>query len=66
MLNALAFHWAGYGLGVQYTYRLEGLGSEEALWAGMRDSVRREIRKARKRVEVVEGWGSTAFTRCCR
>jgi Acetyltransferase (GNAT) domain len=61
MLNALAFHWAGYGLGVQYTYRLEGLGSEEALWAGMRDSVRREIRKARKRVEVVEGLGVDRF-----
>jgi hypothetical protein len=61
MLNALAFHWAGYRLGVQYTYRLEGLGSEEALWAGMRDSVRREIRKARKRVEVVEGAGVDRF-----
>ena len=61
MLNALAFHWAGYRLGVHYTYRLEGLGSEEALWEGMRDNVRREIRKARKRVEVVEGIGVDRF-----
>ena len=52
MLNALPFHWAGYRLELQYTYRLEGLGSEEALWDGLRGSLRREIRKARRRVEV--------------
>jgi hypothetical protein len=52
MLNALPFHWAGYRLELQYTYRLEGLGSEEVLWEGLRGNIRREIRKARKRVEV--------------
>jgi hypothetical protein len=52
MLNALPFHWAGYRLELQYTYRLEGLGSEEALWDGLRGNIRREIRKARRRVEV--------------
>jgi hypothetical protein len=61
MLNALPFHWAGYSLEVRYTYRLEGLGSPDALWDGMRDNVRREIRKARKRVEVVEGLGVDLF-----
>jgi hypothetical protein len=52
MLNALPFHWAGYRLELQYTYRLEGLRSEEALWDGLRSNIRREIRKARSRVEV--------------
>ena len=52
MLNALPFHWAGYRLELQYTYRLPALRSESALWDGMRGSVRREIRKARSRVEV--------------
>jgi hypothetical protein len=52
ILNALPFHWAGYRIEVQYTYRLEGLRSEEALWEGLRGNIRREIRKARKRVEV--------------
>jgi Acetyltransferase (GNAT) domain len=51
MLNALPFHWAGYGLELQYTYRLKGL-AEDAVWQGMRGNIRREIRKARKRVEV--------------
>jgi hypothetical protein len=52
MLNALPFHWAGYRLELQYTYRLHGIGSEDAVWDGLRGSIRREIRKARKRVEV--------------
>ena len=52
MLNALPFHWAGYRLELQYTYRLEGLGAEDAVWEGMRGNIRREIRKARRRLEV--------------
>jgi hypothetical protein len=55
MLNALPFHWAGYKLEVRYTYRLEGLRSTDGLWDGLRNNLRREIRKARKRVTVVEG-----------
>jgi hypothetical protein len=51
-MNALPFHWAGYRLELQYTYRLTGLQSQTALWDGMRGSARREIRKARHRVEV--------------
>jgi hypothetical protein len=61
MVNALPFYWAGYRVEVQYTYRLEGLGSEEALWAGLRGNIRREIRKARQRVEVREDLGLDLF-----
>jgi hypothetical protein len=61
MLNALPFYWAGYRLEARYTYRLHGLRSTSDLWAGLRDNVRREIRKARKRVEVVEGLGVDRF-----
>ena len=61
MLNALPFYWAGYRLEVRYTYRLDGLGSTDALWDGLRDNVRREIRKARKRVEVVDDLGVDRF-----
>jgi Acetyltransferase (GNAT) domain len=52
MLNALPFHWAGYRLELRYTYRLHGLGSEDAVWQGLRGNIRREIRKARRRVEI--------------
>jgi hypothetical protein len=61
LLNALPFYWAGYRLEVQYTYRLEGLGSDEALWDGLRGNVRREIRKARTRVEVCDDLGLDRF-----
>jgi hypothetical protein len=49
VLNALPFHWAGYRLEVGYTYRIEGLASTDVIWDGLRDNIRREIRKARKR-----------------
>jgi GNAT acetyltransferase-like protein len=61
MLNALPFYWAGYQIGVRYTYRLEGLRSSDGLWAGLRDNVRREIRKARGRVEVIDDLGVDRF-----
>jgi hypothetical protein len=60
VMNALAFHWAGYRLDVQYTYRLP-LRSEEELWEGLRSNIRREIRKARRRVEVREDLGLDRF-----
>ena len=61
MLNALPFHWAGYRIEARYTYRLRGLRSTGDLWAGLRDNVRREVRKARKRVEVVDDLGVDRF-----
>jgi Acetyltransferase (GNAT) domain len=61
MLNALPFFWAGYRIEVLYTYRLEGLGDEDALWNGLRGNIRREIRKARKRVEVRDDLGLDRF-----
>ncbi len=61
MMNALPFYWAGYRLDVQYTYRLEGLGSEGELWAALRGNIRREIRKARKRVQLRDDLGLDQF-----
>jgi Acetyltransferase (GNAT) domain len=60
MLNALAFHWAGYRLEIQYTYRL-ALDDEDELWKRLRGNIRREIRKARGRVEVREDLGLERF-----
>jgi CelD/BcsL family acetyltransferase involved in cellulose biosynthesis len=61
MLNALPFFWAGYRIEARYTYRLEDLGSEEALWDGLRGNIRREIRKARKRVQIRDDLGLDLF-----
>jgi hypothetical protein len=61
MMNALPFEWAGYKLEVQYTYRLEGLRSEEVLWEGLRGNIRTDIRKARKHVEIRDDLGLERF-----
>jgi hypothetical protein len=61
MINALPFIWAGYRAQVAYTNRLEDLGSEQALWDGLSGNIRREIRKARKRVVVREDLGLDDF-----
>jgi hypothetical protein len=61
ILNALPFRWAGYRLEVRYTYRLNDLRSSDTVWEGLRGNIRREIRKARKRIEVVEDLGVDRF-----
>lgn len=51
--NALPFVWAGYEVTPRYTYVLDDIGDEEQIWNGLRENIRREIRKARRQVEVV-------------
>jgi Acetyltransferase (GNAT) domain len=61
VLDAMPFFWAGYRLEAMYTYRLEGLRSDEALWNGLGSNIRGHIRKARKHVEVREDLGLDRF-----
>jgi hypothetical protein len=61
MLNALPFYWAGYTLELRYTYRLDGLRAPEALWDGLRGNIRREIRKARRQLEIRDDLGLDRF-----
>jgi hypothetical protein len=61
VMNALPFYWAGYRLELRYTYRLVGLHSPDDLWAGLRGNIRREIRKARRRLEVRDDLGLDRF-----
>lgn len=48
----LPFYWRGFQQTTRYTYRLMELGDLASLWLGVRENIRREIRKAEKRVEV--------------
>jgi Acetyltransferase (GNAT) domain len=51
--NLMALHWAGFQLSFGYTHRLDvGAASVEQLWDGLRDTVRRQIRKAQKLTHV--------------
>lgn len=52
LTNMMAFHWAGYDLGLGYTYRIECLNDLDAVWSNFRDNIRRECRKAEKKVGI--------------
>ena len=55
MRTCLPFIWAGYRAEARYTYRLEDLHSENALWEGLAGNIRREIRKAQRQLRVRQG-----------
>jgi hypothetical protein len=59
--NWLPFAWAGFDASVAYTYRLTDLSDLDAVWSGLRENIRREIRKAERQVEVVDGLGLDRF-----
>jgi hypothetical protein len=52
MTNCLAFHWRGFSHSVRYTYVLEELKDYDKIWAGFRENIRREIRKAERHVVI--------------
>jgi hypothetical protein len=61
IINCLPFIWAGYRAEVRYTYLLDDLSSEQALWDGLAGNIRREVRKARRRLEVREAADADRF-----
>lgn len=61
LTNWLPFHWAGFEATVRYTYKLDDLTDLDAVWAGLRENIRREIRKARKIVTVRDDLGLERF-----
>ncbi|MEQ8908644.1 MAG: GNAT family N-acetyltransferase [Vicingaceae bacterium] len=50
--NGLAFLWKGFQQQIKYTYVLH-LGQEkQQLWSGLRENIRRQIRKAKKSLRI--------------
>lgn len=50
--NWLPFYWRGFQQTTRYTYVLTGLSDQEGIWSGLRDNIRREIRRAENRAGV--------------
>jgi len=50
--NWLPLYWDGFKQTTRYTYILDGIKNQEALWAGLKSSVKTDIRNAEKRYEV--------------
>ena len=61
--NTLPFFWAGFSTKVNFTYVLDDLSSEDALWGRLHRRVRRDVRKAEKRVRVEQSDDLEAFLR---
>ncbi|MEM7231067.1 MAG: GNAT family N-acetyltransferase [Planctomycetota bacterium] len=59
--NVLPFIWAGFETSVRYTYRIEELSDADAIWKNYRESARRQIRKAKKQVELRDDLGVERF-----
>ncbi len=52
--NWLPFYWAGFRQQLRYTYTLDLQQSESQLFSEFRENIRREIRKAEKKIVVSE------------
>jgi hypothetical protein len=50
--NWLPFYWQGFTQSTSYTYILDDLTDQDRIWSGFQENIRREIRKAQKKVEV--------------
>jgi len=50
--NMLPFHWNSYASEVRYTCQLRDLSDPDAIWAGFRENIRREVRKAERQLDV--------------
>ncbi|WP_163575252.1 GNAT family N-acetyltransferase [Halomonas faecis] len=50
--NWLPFYWLGFQQTTRYTYRLCGLDNEDALWKGLQQNIRGDIRKAKTRFMI--------------
>lgn len=61
--NWLPYTWQKFEMVPKVTYVIEKLGSEAELWEGLAPNIRREIRKAEKRVEIVRSDDVDLFVR---
>lgn len=61
--NWLPFYWKGFSQTTRYTYRLEDLSDEEALWSNFAENIRRAVRKAQKTLAVRADLDVEAFIR---
>jgi hypothetical protein len=52
MTNWLPFYWRGFQQTTRYTYLLDDTSDLDAVWTGLHESVRRNIRKARRQLGV--------------
>ncbi len=52
ILNWLPFYWKGFQQSTRYTYQLDLNESRQTLWNGLKDNIRRQIKKAEKNLSI--------------
>ena len=50
----LPFIWAGFKVEPMFSYRIEDLSNLDKVWEGFKENIRTDIRKAKKKVHIVE------------
>jgi lipid II:glycine glycyltransferase (peptidoglycan interpeptide bridge formation enzyme) len=50
--NWIPFYWQGFEGSTRYTYVIEDLSDIESVWSNMQDNIRREVRKAKNKVNL--------------
>lgn len=50
--NWLPLYWRGFSQTTRYTYILQDLSDQQRLWSGLRENIRRDIRKATTRYSL--------------
>ena len=51
----LPFLWNGFKVEPKYSYRIEDLSDIDIIWAGFKENIKTDIRKAQKRVRISQG-----------
>ena len=64
--NWQPFYWRGFQATVRYTYVLEDLADLDAVMAGFQENIRRDIRKAEKKLTVHVADGIDELVDACR
>jgi hypothetical protein len=59
--NWLPLFWQGFKQTTRYSYVLEELHDLDSIWAGMRENIRREIRKGERKLRVEQDLGIDPF-----
>ncbi len=59
--NWMPLYWKGFSQTTRYTYRLDDTSNKDALWAGLKENVRTDIKKAGKQLRVVEDTRADRF-----
>lgn len=59
--NWLPFYWKGFQQTTRYTYIIDNLSDLDRVWSEFQENIRREIRKASKRLRVHSEYGIDKF-----